>query len=114
MFLRGRKLGKDKDLGNKGLAGVSIIYMTQKYALVPSLIREQCNYIILKKIASKRDTVYILRNHSLNLEIEQLMKIYEYCINGNELNFLLVDLNERPEKAYRLGFNKILNLEFFK
>lgn len=114
LFLRGRKLGKDKTLGAKGLCGVSIIYMTQKYALVPTLIREQCNYIVLKKISSKRDTVYILRNHSLNLEIDELLKIYQYCINDNQLNFLLIDLNEPPEKAYRLGFNKVLNLDHFK
>lgn len=114
LFLRGRKLGKDKNISAKeALSGISMIYMTQKYALVPTLIREQLNYIILKKIASKRDTVYILRNHSLNLEIEELMKIYEYCIGGNNLNFLMIDLNEKPEKAYRLGFNKILNLDYF-
>ena len=26
----------------------------------------------------------------------------------------MLDLNEQPEKAYRLGFNKILNLDYFK
>jgi hypothetical protein len=114
LFLRGRKLGKDKNMGKDALAGISIIYLTQKYAMVPSLVREQCNYIILKKVSSKRDTTYILRNHSLGLEIDELMRIYQYCIDGNNLNFLMLDLNEPPEKAYRLGFNKILNLEHFK
>lgn len=114
LFLRGRKLGKDKAMGANGLVGVSILYLTQKYAMVPTLIREQCNYIILKKISSKRDTTYILRNHSLGLEIDELMKIYRYCVGGNNLNFLMLDLNEQPEKAYRLGFNKILNLDYFK
>jgi hypothetical protein len=68
----------------------------------------------LKKISGKRDTTFILRNHSLGLEIDELMRIYEYCIQGNNLNFLMLDLNEQPEKAYRLGFNKILNLDYFK
>lgn len=114
LFLRGRKLGKDKNMGKNALVGVSILYLTQKYAMVPTLIREQCNYIIIKKISSKRDTTYILRNHSLGLEIDELMRIYQYCVSGNDLNFLMLDLNEKPEKAYRLGFNKILNLDYFK
>lgn len=113
LFLRGRKLGRDKTLKD-GLQGVSILYLTQKYALVPTLIREQCNYIILKKISSKRDTVYILRNHSIGLEIDELLKIYNYCMKQGPVEFLLIDLNEPPEKMFRLGFNKILNLEHFK
>jgi hypothetical protein len=114
LFLRGRKLGKDKAMGKNGLSGISMIYMTQKYAMVPTLIREQCNYIILKKISSKRDTTYILRNHSLSLEIEELMKIYQYCVGNDPLNFLLIDLNVPADKAYRLNFNKILDLDYFK
>ncbi len=113
LFLRGRKLGRDKNLKD-GLQGVSILYLTQKYAMVPTLVREQCNYIILKKISSKRDTTYILRNHSIGLEIEELLKIYNYCMKQGDVEFLLIDLNEKPEKMFRLGFNKILNLEHFK
>lgn len=113
LFLRGRKLGRDKIIKD-GLQGVSILYLTQKYALVPTLVREQCNYIILKKISSKRDTTYILRNHSIGLEIDELLKIYNYCMKQGDVEFLLIDLNEKPEKMFRLGFNKILNLDYFK
>ena len=31
-----------------------------------------------------------------------------------DIDFLLIDLNEKPEKMFRLGFNKILNLKVFQ
>lgn len=112
LYLRGRKLGGDKH-DAKAPKGVSLIYLTQKYSFVPTLVREQVNYLILKKISGKRDILSILRNHSLSLEKEILMKIYQYCVSDNVVDFLLIDLNEKPEKAYRKGFNKILNIEYF-
>ncbi len=101
LFLRGRKLG------------VSLVYLTQKYSEVPTLVREQTSYLILKKISGKRDIVAILRNYSLDLEIHELLKIYQYCISTDILNFLLIDLEAPAEKAYRKNFDEVLNVDYF-
>lgn len=101
LFLRGRKIG------------VSLLYLTQKYALVPTLVREQLNYLIVKKISSKRDITYLMRNHALNGSIEQLLNMYQYCINNDITNFLLIDLAVPCERAFRKNFNEILNIEAF-
>jgi ABC-type dipeptide/oligopeptide/nickel transport system ATPase component len=105
LFIRGRKLGD----------GVSLIYLTQKYSLVPTVVREQCNYLILKKISGKRDILAILRNASLGAEKEELLAMYEFCVSGNNmLSFLMIDFNAKPEHQFRHNFLKVLNIEHFK
>jgi hypothetical protein len=81
IYLRGRKLG------------ISVCYLCQKYSVVNTIIRENCNYLILKKINGKRDITSILRNASLSCEKEPLLRMYEFCVSGNDniLNFLLID-----------------------
>ena len=101
MFLRGRKIG------------ISLMYLTQKYAKVPTLVREQLNYLIMKKISGKRDITYLMRNHALNGSIEQLLNMYQYCIDDKITNFLLIDLEASSERAFRKNFNDILNIEAF-
>jgi ABC-type dipeptide/oligopeptide/nickel transport system ATPase component len=101
LFIRGRKLGD----------GVSLIYLTQKYSLVPTVVREQCNYLILKKISGKRDILAILRNASLGAEKEELLAMYNFCVSGNNmLDFLMIDFNAKPEHQFRHNFLKVLNI----
>jgi ABC-type dipeptide/oligopeptide/nickel transport system ATPase component len=103
LYIRGRKLG------------CCIVYLTQKYSLVSTTIRENCNYLILKKIAGKRDILTILRNGSLNAEKEELLKMYKHTVSGDDiLSFLLIDFNAKAEHQFRHNFNKVLNIDFFK
>lgn len=105
LFIRGRKLGD----------GVSLIYLTQKYSLVPTVVREQCNYLILKKISGKRDILAILRNASLGAEKEELLAMYNFCVSGGDmLSFLMIDFNAKPEHQFRHNFLKVLNIDHFK
>lgn len=105
LFIRGRKLA----------GGVSLMYLTQKYSLVPTVVREQCNYLILKKISGKRDILSILRNASLSAERDELLRMYEFCVHGDDvLGFLLIDYNARPEHQFRNKFLNVLNIDYFK
>ena len=105
LFIRGRKLGD----------GVSLIYLTQKYSLVPTIVREQCNYLILKKINGKRDIRAILGNASLGAGREELLAMYNFCVTGGDmLSFLMVDFNAKSEHQFRHNFLKVLNIDHFK
>jgi hypothetical protein len=103
LFIRGRKLG------------VSLVYLTQKYSQVPTLVREQASHLILKKISGKRDITTILRQYSLgDLETIELLKIYKYCIDTNILNFLFIDLEAESDKTFRKNFDEVLNIDYFR
>jgi hypothetical protein len=102
MYIRGRKLQ----------GGISLCYLSQSYFEVPTIIRGQSQYIFLKKIPNKRNLKAMLREYSLNTTIEQILAMYSYCIDGDFLNFLLIDL-ENPESNYRKGFNEILDHTMF-
>ena len=103
LFIRGRKVG------------VSIVYLTQKYSLVDTTIRENTNYLVLKKIAGKRDVLSILRNGSLHADKEELLNMYQFCVNGNDiLSFLMIDLEAKQEYQFRLNFLHVLDINFFK
>jgi hypothetical protein len=102
MYIRGRKLQ----------GGISLCYLSQSYFEVPTIIRGQSQYIFLKKIPNKRNLKAMLREYSLNTTIEQILAMYSYCIDGDFLNFLLIDL-ESPESNYRKGFNEILDHTMF-
>ena len=102
LYIRGRKLG------------VSCIYLSQSFYNIPRKIRLQCNYIILRKIPSTRDVNGILKEFSLGISKEELIKIYQYCVGKTITSFLMIDLNVDPELAFRKNFDLILDLNQFK
>jgi hypothetical protein len=107
LFIRGRKLSEKK--------GLTLIYLTQIYFKTPRDIRLQCDTLILKKLGSNRDVKAILADKDLgNLKAPQLLKMYDYCIDGSILNFLFIDLASTQSKMFRNGFTEILNVENFK
>ena len=102
LYIRGRKLA----------GGVSLIYLSQSFYTIPRKIRLQCNYIILRKIPSSRDVNGILKEFSLSVNKDQLIKIYESCVQKSITSFLLIDLNCDPDQAFRRNFD-VLNLNQF-
>ena len=101
IYIRGRKLG------------VSTLYLSQKYFLIPKPVRGQLSYIFMKKISGKGDLKRILSDSSLGASPEQLLNMYKYCINNDNTSFLLLDLEAPQEKQYRKNFDEILNPEEF-
>lgn len=103
-YIRGRKIAN----------GISMVYLSQKYALIPPEIRSNINYCILKKIASERDLSYILKESSLGMDKEGLFNMYKYCNNGKLEDFLLIDIGANDiNKMFRKGFIEYLNPDEF-
>lgn len=97
-FIRGRKIG----------AGISCCYLSQNYFKTPKTIRLQCNYIVLKKLSSKKDLSLILSEFSLGVDAKTMAILYKYATR-DPLNFLLIDTEASDEAKFRSGFLEILN-----
>ena len=103
LFIRGRKLA----------GGVSLLYLSQSYYGIPRKIRLQINYLILRKVPSSRDIGAILKECSLGVDKNELVKIYKHCVGKSITEFLLIDFNCDPEFAFRKNFHDVLDLEDF-
>ena len=71
--------------------GISCAYLSQSYYKVDKFIRQNTNYIIIKKISSKRDLKLILSEYSFNCDIKQLEEMYHYATKKFE-DVLLLDI----------------------
>ncbi|CAN0371252.1 unnamed protein product, partial [Ectocarpus fasciculatus] len=81
LFIRGRKL-------SDGM-GISCIYLTQSYTLVPKIIRKQASHLIIKKLSSKYERMTIIKEAG-NLDMRQLTELYNYCTDGSFTNSYLL------------------------
>ena len=63
-FIRGRKVG----------LGVSLIYISQDFHKIPTIIRRQFNYLILLKLSSNRDLNTVLRDFSYDKGVRDMYK----------------------------------------
>lgn len=107
LYIRGRKMAHER--------GISLIYLTQSYFQVPSVIRKQMTSLILRKINGKTDASNILRDCSISATTKQLINIYEACCDPNDIRtFLLIDFNAPEDGRFRYKFDTILNIEQFK
>jgi hypothetical protein len=93
-FIRGRK------------KHISMMYLTQSYYKCPKTIRLNSNYIILKKLSSKRDLKNVLDDNALGVDLKELEKIYSNSTK-NKLDFLLIDVDNEPENKFRCNFSLI-------
>jgi len=100
-FIRGRKIAK----------GISCLYLTQSYYRTPKVIRLNCNYMILKKLSSKRDLNLILSEVNVGIDKKKLLEIYKYCVDGNFTDFLMIDCDAPQEKKFRKNFLEIIETE---
>ena len=100
LFIRGRKLGD----------GISLCYLSQSFYAIPRKIRLQLNYLILRKIPSSRDIVAILKECSLSVTKDELLKLYNYSVTKSITNFLLIDFNVDPALQFRKNFDEILSV----
>lgn len=68
----------------------SMAYLTQSYFKTNKTIRNQCNYVILKKLSQTRDLSMILDEFNLGIDKDVLFKMYK---SATEIftNFLLID-----------------------
>jgi hypothetical protein len=70
---------------------IACIYLSQSYFKIDKFIRQNTNYIIIKKIASKKDLKLILNEYSFNCDIKELEKMYHYSTKKFE-DIMLLDI----------------------
>ena len=93
----------------------AVMFLSQSFYQTPILIRRNCNYIIIKKLGSVKDSVEILKSYSLqDIDKKTLLKMYKYCITStnNTPDFMMLDL-DHPDKMFRKNFLEILNSQDF-
>ena len=90
----------------------SIIYLSQSYFDIPSLIRKNCSYMVFLKIGGVREIKDILRNFGLGISKEQLLNMYEYATD-EKFGCLLLDLEANKDKKFRKNFNEYLDPDDF-
>lgn len=70
---------------------ISCVYLSQSFFKVDKFIRQNTNYIIIKKISSKRDLTIILSEYSFRADIDTLKRMYHYATEKFE-DVLLLDV----------------------
>lgn len=88
----------------------SCIFLSQSYFRIPKVIRGNCNYLIILKLANQRDCNLIMSEFGLGVSKDQLLKIYEYATN-EKFQPLVVDLDEEKEKRFRRGLLEIIDID---
>ncbi len=81
--------------------GVSCAYLTQSWFLCPRFIRLNSSYIVLKKIGSVRDINCIIKDSGLDINTDQLMKMYKEATQDMESFFLIDKITKDPSLMYR-------------
>ena len=87
--------------------GVSVIYLSQSWFKIPITIRQNLNYIIIKKFGSTKDITALCRDYSFGLDTDELKQIYRFCVNADFKNFMLIDLNANDDDKFRKNFTPI-------
>ena len=94
-FVRGRKVAK----------GVSCVFLSQTYYRGNGLktIRQNSNYVVLKKISSTRDLGMVLSDFPLPISRQELAGLYTE-ITSNPHDALLIDINK---SKFRKNFDEL-------
>ena len=96
MYIRGRK------------KSASIMFLSQSYYGTPKIIRQNINYCVILKLGGMRDVSALLREVSIGLTKEQLMRMYEEATK-NKFDCLVINLDESGDERYRKNFLQYLN-----
>lgn len=96
IFIRGRK------------QNLSTIFISQSYFKIPKMIRQNADYMILKKINSSKDLKRIVSEYALDVSADDIMRLYKHANNGELTDFFLIDLITTDYRyKYRKNFDPI-------
>ena len=93
-FIRCRKLN------------VSCIYISQGYYLIPKVIRQNCNSLIILKLSTEREIKMIMSESGVGVDRDKLMNIYKEA-TSTHLTPLIINMDvmsDHPDK-FRKGYN---------
>jgi hypothetical protein len=93
---------------------VSIMYLSQSYFMIPKIIRNNCNYLILLKMSGDREVNLIMKESGLGLSKQQLLGLYEFATD-TRFSPLIINIEETDkQKKFRKGFTEFINPDDFK
>jgi Ni2+-binding GTPase involved in maturation of urease and hydrogenase len=89
--------------------GVSMVFLSQGYYNVPKLIRQNSNYILIKKLDTARDMKALLKECSLGVDIKQMMALYNHAMDAGDPHtaFFMVDTTGNKALRFRSQFTPI-------
>jgi hypothetical protein len=100
-YLRGRKL----------YGSITMIYLSQNYFSIPTLIRRQFSYIIILKLSGAKDMKQIIANYSLGLDPNKIVKLYKHATR-DKMNFFKINVESRePNEMYSHNFTGFYKVE---
>ena len=102
LYIRGRKLG----------GGVTTVYLTQSFFLTPKVIRNNCSYMWILKLAGQREVSIIMREFALGVDKDTLLSIYDYATR-QKLMPLMVDLEAPASQRFRRGIFEPISIQDF-
>ena len=88
---------------------MSVVFISQSYFKIPTVIRQNCFYMVILKLSGQRDCRLILSEFSLGISKEQLVKIYDYA-TAEKFSPLIIDLAAPKEDRFRKGFGEIIRV----
>ena len=80
-------------------------YLSQSFFRIPKIIRLQCNYFILLKLAPCSDLTLVLLDYSLGINKDELMSIYK---DATQIPFIFkkISTDERDDnKRFSKNWN---------
>ena len=104
LFIRARKVN------------LTIVYLAQAFFKIPSVIRDQFDYIVLKKVTSMRNLSNILSVYNnIGIDLKQFKKIYNDILKKGEKYGLLIDIKTNDETLrLRCDYTPLFNNEEIK
>ena len=94
--------------------GYCIAYLCQQYYECPIIIRRNCNYMCLLKTGSMREMKMVLKECSLGIDPDQLLKMYKFSTDTKFVPLIIHMEEGDPYKRYYKGFTQLLNPDDFK
>ncbi len=93
---------------------VSVIFLSQSYASIPTMIRKNSNFLVLFDLGgSKREQNYIMNEWAGDLDRDELRAIYEDAVSENLKPLVIKGGKVKKNEKYRKSFDDYYNLDDF-
>lgn len=80
IYIRGRK------------NNITPVFISQSFFDTPKMIRQNCNYIIVKRVVSNDDLKLMLKGVKMGVTLDDIVALYNNAIHGGVQNFFMIDL----------------------
>jgi len=79
------------------------MFLSQSNYGTPKIIRQNINYLVILKLGGTRDMNSILRECSVDLTKDQLLKMYQDATR-EKFNVFIINLDKSSYERYRRNF----------